>query len=120
MARQQSSPVKVHLKNTPSILNLTWSDGEKTEISGVSLRRFCACSGCRSRQVIGTEIITDSGEIQNIKLMGSTGLQIVFADGHDRGVFPWAYIYAIANGGALDFLASQVKKFINSKLAGYF
>jgi len=106
MARQQSPPVKVHLKNTPSILNLTWSDGEKTEISGVSLRRFCACSGCRSRQVIGTEIITDSGEIQNIKLMGSTGLQIVFADGHDRGVFPWAYIYAIANGGALDFLAS--------------
>jgi DUF971 family protein len=54
--------------------------------------------------MIGTELITDSGRIKKINLMGSTGLQIIFADGHDRGVFPWAYLHAIANGAALDYL----------------
>ncbi|MFT5608893.1 MAG: DUF971 family protein [Parvicella sp.] len=104
MSRQHLAPVEVLLKHSTSSLEITWSDGEISDLSGASLRRYCACSGCRSRKVIGTELLTDSGKIRKIQLMGSTGLQIVFADGHDRGVFPWSYIQAIANGEALQFL----------------
>jgi DUF971 family protein len=104
MSRQHLTPVEVLLNNSTSSLEITWSDGDKSNLSGASLRRYCACSGCRSRKVIGTELITDSGKIEKIQLMGSTGLQIVFADGHDRGVFPWSYIHAIANGNAVEFL----------------
>lgn len=104
MNKQLSIPVEIRLKKITSSLDITWSDGEMSHISGGSLRRHCACSGCRSRQVIGTELITDSAKVTKINLMGSTGLQIIFADGHDRGVFPWAYLHAIANGCALDFL----------------
>jgi DUF971 family protein len=102
--KQQLTPVEVRLKKLTSSLDITWADGEMSKIPGGSLRRHCACSGCRSRQLIGTELITDSGKIKKISLMGSTGLQIIFADGHDRGVFPWAYLHAIANGSALEFL----------------
>lgn len=104
MNNQQPTPLEVRLKKLTGSLNITWSDGETSQILGGSLRRHCACSGCRSRQMIGTELITDSGKIQKINLMGSTGLQIIFADGHDRGVFPWGYLHAIANGNALEFL----------------
>ena len=104
MNMQQSIPLAVQLKKDSGSLDITWSGGEISHIQGGNLRRHCACSGCRSRKMIGTELFTDSGRIQKIRLMGSTGLQIVFADGHDRGVFPWAYIHAIANGSALEFL----------------
>ena len=104
MNNQQPTPVEVRLKKFTSSLDITWADGELSKIAGGNLRRHCACSGCRSRKMIGTELITDSGRIKKINLRGSTGLQIIFADGHDRGVFPWAYLHAIANGAALDYL----------------
>jgi DUF971 family protein len=30
--------------------------------------------------------------------MGSSGVQICFSDGHDRGIYPWGYLWAIATG----------------------
>jgi DUF971 family protein len=104
LTKQQVNPVEVQLRKLTGTLDITWSDGEMSKIAGGALRRHCACSGCRSRQMIGTELITDSAKIEKINLMGSTGLQIIFADGHDRGVFPWAYIHAIANDCALEYL----------------
>jgi DUF971 family protein len=32
--------------------------------------------------------------------VGSVGLQLFFSDGHERGIYPWPYLYALAYGGA--------------------
>jgi DUF971 family protein len=104
MNNKQTVPVEVRLKKFSNSLDIFWSDGDISKIHGGNLRRHCACSKCRARKLIGTELITDNGKIQKINLMGSTGLQIIFADGHDRGVFPWSYLHAIGSGDALNFL----------------
>jgi len=104
MNKQQLTPLVVQLIKDSGSLDITWPGGEISLIKGSNLRRHCACSGCRSRKMLGTELLTDNGRVERIKLMGSTGIQIVFADGHDRGVFPWGYLHAIANGNALEFL----------------
>jgi DUF971 family protein len=40
-------------------------------------------------------------------LMGSTGIQVVFADGHDRGIYPWEYLYRIGQGEAMEYLYAR-------------
>jgi len=52
---------------------------------------------------VGTRLVTESAEVATLSLMGNA-VQIVFADGHDRGIFPWPYLYAIACGRAKDYL----------------
>lgn len=91
------------LRKAQAELEIVWKDGQQSHISGDDLRRFCACSTCRARQLVGTRLITESGEVTTLSLMGNA-IQIVFADGHDRGIFPWPYLYAIANGHAKDYL----------------
>ena len=99
-----STPKGIQLHRQSSALTVTWSGGDVTRIEGRTLRQYCACSACRSRKVIGIQLVTDSDEIERIELMGSTGIQIVFADGHDKGVFPWGYLRAIADGRVERFL----------------
>ena len=53
---------------------------------------------------MGTRLITESAEVKNLVMMGGNAIQVVFADGHDRGIFPWPYLYAIASGRAKEYL----------------
>lgn len=96
--------VKVHLKTSANSIQITWQNGVSTEITGERLRQYCACAACRSRQHVGYQLISNITEIKSLAPMGSSGLQITFADGHDRGIFPWSYLHAIAEGKAKDFL----------------
>lgn len=97
-------PSSIVFKKTRNLLELTWVDGKKSQISGQSLRRYCACSTCRAKGQVGVDVITDSPLVTDVNLMGSSGLQLVFADGHDRGIYPWSYLLAIASERALDSL----------------
>ena len=97
-------PQKVRLKKDIGELEIIWQNGDIAKISCDELRRYCACSSCRSRKLIGVRLVTESAEIATVNLIGSTALQVVFADGHDRGIFPWPYVNAIATGRVQEFL----------------
>jgi len=98
------SPKKIQLKKNSNTVDINWKNGELSCISGDKLRQFCACSSCRARDIVGKQLITESGKVKELVLMGSTGMQIIFEDGHDRGIFPWGYLQAIANGTPLEYL----------------
>jgi len=100
------TPVSVTLKKQTSQLEVCWDDGSTDLISEQNLRRHCACSTCRSKKQMGIDLMTDNPSVTEIVLMGTTGVQIIFADGHDRGVYPWAYLHAIAKGEAESYLNS--------------
>ena len=97
-------PQKVSLNKARAELHITWRNGDNSRISGDELRRFCACSECRARHVVGIRLVTESAVLEAIALMGRSALQAVFADGHDRGIYPWPYLYAIALGRAKEYL----------------
>lgn len=96
-------PQRVRLKEEAGELEITWQNGDIYRISGDDLRRYCACSSCRARQVVGMRLVTDSADIETVNLIGNKALQVVFADGHDRGIFPWPYLNAIALGRVQGF-----------------
>ncbi len=104
MSEQSLSPVDIKLHKKRSELFIKWADGDETTFSGSTLRTYCACSRCRARNQIGTMLITDNSNISDVQMAGIAGLQIIFGDGHDKGVYPWSYLRAIDADRALEHL----------------
>jgi DUF971 family protein len=83
---------------------VTWQNGSSSTISGSELRRYCACSECRARSVVGLSLINESAELNEVSLMGCYAMHAKFSDGHERGIYPWPYVYAISQGRAMEYL----------------
>jgi DUF971 family protein len=73
-------------------LRVTMATGESFRLDAVSLRAACRCAVCSraktdgaAPQNLGTIRITQCAPI------GHYGVNIVFSDGHKRGIFPWSY-----------------------------
>jgi DUF971 family protein len=83
-------------------LEIVWDDNTRQELDGVQLRRACPCADCKSLQRQhgnrGEVPAAAAWEphatitIQDIRLVGTYAAQIIFSDGHDRGIFPWLYL----------------------------
>lgn len=97
-------PIRVTLNKAVGELRIVWKSGEESHIAGSEVRRYCACSSCRARKVVGVALVTESAEIRSARLMGNNALQIEFSDGHDRGIYPWPYLFAIGRGLAQEYL----------------
>lgn len=100
-------PKNITLNRSLGVLTVTWANGDSSCVGEDELRRYCACSACRGRHLVGVRLVTESARIEAVQLIGSNALQVVFVDGHNRGIFPWPYLYAISQGRALDYLNAQ-------------
>ena len=73
-------------------LRLKWSDGREQLLDHAELRRQCPCSQCRAFRLQGLAVKVD-GRIRVIELnQQGYGLQLIFCDGHERGIYPWPYL----------------------------
>jgi DUF971 family protein len=91
------TPTEIRLNHDRSHVSITWDDGTTTGYSAALLRE-------RSRDANSVRIAVDgwtvpaarSIVITGIEPIGRYGLRFAFSDGHDRGIFPWSYLIAIA------------------------
>ncbi|EJN36940.1 hypothetical protein PMI38_03628 [Pseudomonas sp. GM84] len=75
----------------PGQLLLQWPDGERT-LSHARLRGACPCSQCRAARLAGSiTVVPAEVRIERVEPQGY-GVQLVFSDGHERGIYPWAYL----------------------------
>ncbi|MCY1410542.1 hypothetical protein D9M71_259120 [compost metagenome] len=73
-------------------LRLEWADGGVQLISHARLRGSCPCAQCRAARLRGHIDLVDQGvRLVELNPQGY-GLQLVFDDGHDQGIYPWAYL----------------------------
>jgi DUF971 family protein len=86
-------------------LTLHWPDGPST-LPAAALRALCRCADCQAARLRGTATSTTgaAATLVDASAVGHYALQLRFADGHDRGIFPWAALRAlrdtvITNGG---------------------
>lgn len=76
-------------------LRLNWPDGREQLLDHAELRRQCPCSQCRAFKLKGLIPQVDSRVcIIEVNAQGY-GLQLVFSDGHERGIYPWAYLISL-------------------------
>jgi DUF971 family protein len=86
-----SAPVAIRNQRGPGLLALQWNDAE-AHISHARLRGACPCSQCRAARLQGrVSLVSEDVRIVQVVAQGY-GVQLVFSDGHERGIYPWAYL----------------------------
>lgn len=84
------------LRSAAGSLWLQWPDGRTGQLGHGRLRAACPCSQCRAGRLQGRiDLSRDEVRLRAINNQGY-GVQLVFSDGHDRGIYPWEYLRQLA------------------------
>ena len=76
-------------------LRLHWADAV-VALSHVMLREACRCAECQFKRHHGTPINVPADVRLTTVAPAGYGVQLVFSDGHARGIYPWAYLAELA------------------------
>lgn len=77
-------------------LDLVWQE-ERYRLAASTLRRHCRCTQCQTLRFGGLQLpVSEDLRLRDARHVGHYGLQLVFSDGHERGIFPWAYLRELA------------------------
>lgn len=72
------------------VLELSWADGTMRSWTHAALRAACRCAECVARRRAGLVVAADdSVRIAAIAPVGAYALNLVFTDGHGRGIYPF-------------------------------
>lgn len=94
-----NAPSALRNSRSEARLNLEWADGARQQLSHARLRGACPCSQCKAARLRGAIDLVDAGvRLERIALQGY-GVQLVFSDGHERGIYPWEYLRALGQCG---------------------
>jgi prepilin-type processing-associated H-X9-DG protein len=111
-------PQTVVLVRDRGRLRLTWRNGEETEVSAERMRAACRCAWCVRARRDGTfPTAFDGAAIEQVMPIGDYAINVAFADGHARGIFPWTFLHALAadDATATDIGASADRGVIDHK-----
>jgi DUF971 family protein len=91
------NPVAIGNSRSKQQLRLNWPDGREQRLDHAELRRQCPCSQCRAFRLRGMVLLVDERVcVVELNPQGY-GLQLVFSDGHERGIYPWAYLAGLTD-----------------------
>jgi DUF971 family protein len=93
------TPTNLHLKKTEALL-VTWADGHTSNLPLRMLRKYCPCAGCQGeRDILGRTVLpivktSYDGPITatGAELVGNYALRIDWSDGHNAGIYTFAYL----------------------------
>ncbi|QXI33976.1 MULTISPECIES: DUF971 domain-containing protein [Pseudomonas] len=91
-----NGPSRIHNQRAYGLLTVQWPDAEAV-ISHARLRGNCPCSQCRAAGLQGrVMVVRDDVRVERLIEQGY-GVQLLFSDGHQRGIYPWAYLRTLAD-----------------------
>ena len=94
---EEAVPTDLVWHETSGQLELAWADGRRVTFSSPSLRTACKCAGCEKRRRDDQPLAAaPDTTLTQINPIGDMGVQLVFSDGHDRGIYPWPYLHQLA------------------------
>ncbi len=93
-----NSPRHIEVDRRARTLTLHWPDGATQRIAHRLLRQICPCAECKRHRLEGAEpVVPDDIAVLEIHPAGY-GAQLRFSDGHERGIFPWAFLERLQAG----------------------
>lgn len=92
-------PVNIENQLAGGLLRINWDDGIEQYLSHSLLRSRCQCADCKSiRSHSKAELLVQADiGLTKIRLIGHYGIQLIFSDGHARGIYPWPYLRIISD-----------------------
>lgn len=91
-------PLSITHLRASALLRIVWDDGLQQDLSETTLRSACRCADCtalRARRAKGETLagtVQEKASLEQIHPVGHYGIQLVFRDGHARGIYPWSYL----------------------------
>lgn len=93
-------PLEIRLTADRSSLDIHWSDGVTTRLSAQRLSAHCRSAPATRRRIDGAEPSSSAGlSILDVKPIGQYAINLIFSDGNDRGIYPWAHLRDLAGTG---------------------
>ena len=92
------------IQHIGSELAIKWDDGSESFCSLENLRRACPCAGCKGEvDILGNlyknpekALTAKAFELVKLVSVGGYGLQPVWADGHNTGIYSFDYLVRVA------------------------
>ena len=112
MGRRDSRtrPIDLDIDRQSGQLRIRWQDGMETAVSLAAVRRQCPCATCRAARAEQSDhrlaVIAPPDDEQKLvtvsqaKLVGRYALQIIWADGHDTGIYDFELLRALGETDA--------------------
>jgi DUF971 family protein len=87
-------PTSITDHRASGVLEIAWSDGTLSRLAHGLLRERCRCAACEQNRRHGTGVPPPPAGLRvvHIEPVGEQALNLAFSDGHDRGIYPWAYL----------------------------
>ena len=86
-------PRRIDCDSVAGILTVCWPDGRVDELTHAQLRAACPCSECRAvRRAGGAIAAPPSVRLSAVEPVGHYALNLVFDDGHGRGIYPYTWL----------------------------
>lgn len=91
-------PVQI-IEESDSEISITWSDNAETHYTAVNLRRSCPCAGCvnewTGEKMLQDLEVPEDLTISHVSIVGRYALNFHFSDGHDTGIYSFAFLRKI-------------------------
>ncbi|MEM9682870.1 MAG: DUF971 domain-containing protein [Pseudomonadota bacterium] len=96
-AEATADPRQVTLAADRGHLEIEWDDGTRDRASAGALRAASRSSGAVRARLDG-RAVPPPGDLTIVAVnpIGHYALNLVFSDGHDRGIYPWGYLKEVA------------------------
>lgn len=107
------TPTEVHLRTDAKRLDIVWSDGREDRFALAYLRGWCPCAVCQGHFVTEKKFIAEaSSQLMDVQPVGAYAMRLVWADGHDSGMYAFDYLREIihappGDGPSNDALLTQ-------------
>ena len=93
----EATPTEIRIRKKSRLLAISFDDGASFELPFEYLRVSSPSAEVRGHGP-GQEVLQtgkENVEINGLAPMGHYALRIIFDDGHDTGLYTWAYLYEL-------------------------
>lgn len=88
-------PSEIRLAKDRRTISILWADGHEALFDSATLRAKCQSAPSKSKAILNGEPSAAEFEgltITDLRPIGQYAINIVFSDGHDRGIYPWPFL----------------------------
>lgn len=100
MTPDEAVPLELKLTDNRSVLAITWENGAVSRLDAPLLRRHSRSASAVRAGLEEAAAPADGVTLTRVEPIGAYAVRLSFSDGHDRGIYPWRHLRAIADGTA--------------------
>jgi DUF971 family protein len=86
----------VSIRRGAGFVEIEWPDASRQQLADALLRQGCRCADCTAARRRGAQpAVALDVRLLEIRPVGAYAVQLVFSDGHERGIYPWPYLRSL-------------------------